>query len=132
MSNEPEPLEFLKAVYLNEGLPLAVRMRAAIEAAPYVPPKLSAIATTSLTSRDFAAMLDRAILRSQGNGRNVLRSNSARSPTMADDRKPPLRLVSNRTKGRDFESFDRFIAQRPRDRPRALAPWKPKRRSRRR
>jgi hypothetical protein len=42
---------------------------------------------------------------------------------MADDRKPPLRLVSNRTKGADFESFDRFIARRPRDRQRGLAPW---------
>jgi hypothetical protein len=40
---------------------------------------------------------------------------------MADD--PKLRLVSDRTKGEDFESFDRFIAQRPRDRRRALAPW---------
>jgi hypothetical protein len=46
---------------------------------------------------------------------------------MADDPKPPLRLVSGRTKGEDFDSFDRFIAQRPRYRPRALAPWQPKR-----
>jgi len=42
--NEPTPLDFLKAVYLNEGLPLSVRMKAAIEAAPYVHPKLSATA----------------------------------------------------------------------------------------
>jgi hypothetical protein len=43
---------------------------------------------------------------------------------MADDRKPPLRLVSDRTKGDDFESVDRFIEQRPRDRQRGLAPWR--------
>ena len=36
MDDEPTPLDFLKAVYLNEGLPLTVRMRAAIEAAPYI------------------------------------------------------------------------------------------------
>ena len=36
MDDQPTPLDFLKAVYLNEGLPLTVRMRAAIEAAPYM------------------------------------------------------------------------------------------------
>ena len=30
---------------------------------------------------------------------------------MADDPKPPLRLVSDRTKGEDFESFERFGAE---------------------
>jgi hypothetical protein len=54
----------LKAVYLNESLPLSVRMKAAIEAAPYVHPKLSA--TAVLTSEDFADRLERAILRSIG------------------------------------------------------------------
>jgi hypothetical protein len=34
MSNEPTPLDFLEAIYLNEGLPLSTRLRAAIEAAP--------------------------------------------------------------------------------------------------
>src|ERR1700730_6953488 len=53
-----------------------------------------------------------------------LRSNSARSRTMADD--PKLRLVSDRTKGEDFESFDRFT-QGARYRQPALAPWQPKR-----
>jgi hypothetical protein len=63
MSKEPEPLDFLKAVYLNEQLPLSVRMRAAIEAAPYVHPKLSAMAVSSLDGASFAAHLDKAILR---------------------------------------------------------------------
>jgi len=62
MTDEPTPLDFLRAVYLNEGLPLGVRMRAAIEAAPYLHPKLSA--TAILTPDDFATRLDRAIARS--------------------------------------------------------------------
>ena len=42
--SQPTPLDFLTAVYLNEQLPLSVRMRAAIEAAPYRHPKLTATA----------------------------------------------------------------------------------------
>jgi hypothetical protein len=61
MSEEPSPLDFLRAGYLNEGLPLPVRMRAAIEAAPYMHPKLSA--TAIIQSDDFAVKLERAILR---------------------------------------------------------------------
>jgi hypothetical protein len=46
---------------------------------------------------------------------------------MADDKQGPgLRLVSDRAKAWEFESLDRFT-QRPRYRPRALAPWQPKR-----
>jgi hypothetical protein len=54
----PSPLDFLKAVYLNEGLPLSVRMRAAVEAAPYCHPKLSA--TAIIDPQDFADKLERA------------------------------------------------------------------------
>ena len=42
------------------------RMKAAIEAAQYRHPKLGAIATTNLDGWDFAALLDRAIERSNG------------------------------------------------------------------
>ena len=42
---------------------------------------------------------------------------------MADD--PPLRLVSDRAKGSDFESFNRW-ATRPRYRQGALVPCQPK------
>jgi hypothetical protein len=50
---------------------------------------------------------------------------------MADDPRPPLRLVSDRTKGEDFESFERFGAS-PRYRQRALTPWQPKRKKHKR
>jgi hypothetical protein len=56
------PLEFLQAVYCNEGLPISVRMRAAIEAAPFIHPKLSVSA--QLNSDDFADRLTRAVNRS--------------------------------------------------------------------
>jgi len=63
MTDRPSPLDILEAVYLNEELPLTVRMRAAIESAPYRHPKLSAMAHAAMTGQDFAAMLDRAIQR---------------------------------------------------------------------
>lgn len=61
----PTPLDFLKAVYLNEDLPLTVRMRAASEAAQYMHPKLGAVATLNMNEESFAAALDRAIHRSE-------------------------------------------------------------------
>jgi hypothetical protein len=59
-----EPLEFLEAVYNNEDLPLTVRIRAAIEAAPYKHPKLSAAQIVHLGG-SFAERLERAIERSK-------------------------------------------------------------------
>jgi hypothetical protein len=56
------PLEFLQAVYMNAELPLSVRMRAAWMAAPYVHPKLSAVAI--MPAQGFAERLDAAIARS--------------------------------------------------------------------
>ena len=56
------PLEFLRSVYCNEAVPLGIRLRAAIEAAPYVHPKLSAIANVTLGG-DFAERLEKAIER---------------------------------------------------------------------
>jgi hypothetical protein len=65
MNARPTSLEFLQAVYLNEQLPLSVRMRAAIEAAPYEHPKLSAVGFGVINSDTFAARLDRAIAASE-------------------------------------------------------------------
>jgi hypothetical protein len=58
------PLEFLEAVYCDEQLPLTVRMRAAIEAAPYKHPKLSAAAIGHFDGQTFAEALERCLERS--------------------------------------------------------------------
>jgi hypothetical protein len=65
MSAEPTSLEFLQAVYRNDQLPLSVRMRAAIEAAPYEHAKLTAMAVGYINGDSFGAQLDRAIERSR-------------------------------------------------------------------
>ena len=58
-------LAFLQAVYCNDGLPLHVRMKAAIAALPFEHPKLSA--TLAVQADDsFAARLQAAIARSNG------------------------------------------------------------------
>ena len=61
MSEKPTSLEFLQAVYLNECLPLPVRLRAAIECLPFETPKLSAVGVGYLQNDTFAQRLDRAI-----------------------------------------------------------------------
>jgi hypothetical protein len=59
--SKPTSLEFLQAVYLNEELPLSVRLRAAVEAAPYEHPKLTAVSVGYHEGTAFADRLDRAI-----------------------------------------------------------------------
>ena len=44
--------------------PIAIRMRAAIEAMPFETPRVSAVAVGYLTGSDFASRLERAIERS--------------------------------------------------------------------
>ena len=55
-------LGLLQAIYKSRGVPLSVRMRAAVEALPFESPKLSA--TAVLTGEDFAERLEKAIARS--------------------------------------------------------------------
>jgi hypothetical protein len=62
---EVTPLDFLEAVYCNPNLPLATRLRAAIEAAPYKHPKLSAAAIGHFEGKTFADALEKAIERSK-------------------------------------------------------------------
>ena len=52
----PSPLEFLQAVYSNEDFPLQARLKAAIEAAQYIHPKLTASA--HVDDKDFAPLLE--------------------------------------------------------------------------
>ena len=58
-------LDFLQKVYRSSRQPLAVRMRAAAIALPFESPKLTAMAVNTLSGQNFAAMLERAIARSQ-------------------------------------------------------------------
>jgi hypothetical protein len=70
VAEEPEApiaetaLALLQTVYRDQRQPLHTRMRAAVEALPYENPKLSAMAVASMNGNDFAAALDRAIMRS--------------------------------------------------------------------
>jgi hypothetical protein len=86
------PLEFLQAVYCNEGLPISVRMRAAIEAAPFIHPKLSV--TAQINSEDFAQALERAIKRSAKAiaqpTPNVLSDSDTTRPVPANGHKPSV------------------------------------------
>jgi hypothetical protein len=47
---------------------------------------IGAVAVSNMTGQDFAAMLDRAILRSQGNGRNVPQIELRAEPEGSDGR----------------------------------------------
>jgi hypothetical protein len=58
---ETDPLNFLKAVYMDAKLPLSVRMRAAIELLPFTHPKLAV--TALVNEQDFATLLDRRLKR---------------------------------------------------------------------
>jgi hypothetical protein len=61
MSAKPTSLEFLQAVYLNEQLPLSVRIRAGTEALPFETPRVSAVAVGYIHGNDFASRLECAV-----------------------------------------------------------------------
>jgi hypothetical protein len=66
---EDEPrsaLDYLQDVYRGRRQADPWRMRAAVAALQFEVPRLGVIATTSINERDFAALLDRAIERSNG------------------------------------------------------------------
>jgi hypothetical protein len=80
------PLEFLEAVYSNEELPLTARLKAAIDAAQYVHPKLAV--TAMVGGGDFADQLERAIQASRKiiEAKPLIEANSAAD--VSSDTKP--------------------------------------------
>ena len=65
-SEKPEPetgnsLEYLQRIYRDPTQPIAVRMRAAIEALPFESPRMSAVSVGYYDGNTFAQRLDRAI-----------------------------------------------------------------------
>jgi hypothetical protein len=62
---DTSPLDFLSAIFRDARQPMHRRLRAAVEAAPYVHPKLSAVAVGHMSGEDFSTQLDRAIARSK-------------------------------------------------------------------
>jgi hypothetical protein len=65
---DAEPLEFLMAVFRDNRQPMNRRMKAAEAAAQYRHAKLGVVATTSFDGKDFASLLEKAILRGRGIG----------------------------------------------------------------
>ena len=55
---DASPLDFMQAVYRSPSQPMHRRLKAAIECAGYLHPKLSV--TAQVNSEDFAAALERA------------------------------------------------------------------------
>lgn len=53
-------LEFLRAVYQNDRLPLMTRMRAAEAALPFERPKLAAVLSASIPGEEFGSRLEAA------------------------------------------------------------------------
>jgi hypothetical protein len=56
---DADPMQFLRAIYLNKDLPLSQRMRAAIELLPFIHPKL--LATAIVSEGSFAELLERRL-----------------------------------------------------------------------
>jgi hypothetical protein len=59
-------LEYVQDVYRGRRVADPWRFRAAVAALQFETPRLGVIATTSINERDFAALLDKAIERSNG------------------------------------------------------------------
>jgi hypothetical protein len=96
------PLEFLTAVYMNDKLPLPTRMKAAVEAAQYVHPKLTAVANYNV--QDFADELER---------RRAARMKVISAPPMIEATRegsqPSAREVSASAMGQGFAPSQRRV-----------------------
>jgi hypothetical protein len=61
VSASANPLDFLMAIYRDPQQPMNRRLRAAIEAAPYMHPKLAV--TASIHTQNFAVLLEARVQR---------------------------------------------------------------------
>src|SRR5262245_60052212 len=112
MEPEISALSYLQSIYRDPLQPTGVRMRAAMAAVPFARPKLAVTAYLS-NADDFAARLDKAILRSRPP--KIIEY----GPEHNDDEWPPPgktilgsvaggpRLVIDRVKSWEWESFPR-------------------------
>lgn len=66
MTKRVTPLEFLEAVYMNANLPLQTRIKAAVEALPFVHPKLEARANLNAGGMEFGDELEQRRARRDG------------------------------------------------------------------
>jgi hypothetical protein len=92
--SEVDPRDFLRAVYLDEKLPLSVRMRAAIELMPYSYPKLAVVA--QVTEQGFAELLDRRLKKLKAMEKNGSKAIAIDGPKPEIVAKPPLPRISDR------------------------------------
>jgi len=83
---EIDPLNFLKAVYMDAKLPLSVRMRAAIELLLFTHPKLAV--TAMVTENDVATLLDRRLKR--------MEAMNGKPQPQTIETKPPLPRLADR------------------------------------
>jgi hypothetical protein len=94
---EIDPLNFLKAVYMDAKLPLSVRMRAAIELLPFTHPKLAVVA--QVTENDLATLLDKRIKRYEEMKlieAKPINGNPQPQPQMIEASKPLPRIADRR------------------------------------
>jgi hypothetical protein len=91
---EIDPLNFLKAVYMNADLPLSVRMRAAIELMPYTYPKLAVVA--QVTDQGLAELLDRRLKKLAAMEQNGSKAIAIEAPKPEVEIRPPMPRVSDR------------------------------------
>lgn len=75
-------LSLLQKIYRSSSQPIARRMRAAMAALQHEHPKLTAMAIDSMDGASFAAMLDRAIARSQAPPKTIEHNPRETSPSV--------------------------------------------------
>jgi hypothetical protein len=92
--SDVDPRDFLRAVYLDDKLPLSVRMRAAIELMPYSYPKLAVVA--QVTDGGFAELLDRRLKKLAAMEQNGTKAAAVEGPRPEVEIRPPMPRVSDR------------------------------------